>query len=443
MMVCREVWSAKGIMGNADGKAATHAHQTEHRRFQQLPEALRSEKTAGILMVLAAAIALVWANSMWSGGYFALRDFHIGYAPWGLDLSVGEWASDGLLAIFFFLVGLELKQEIIAGDLRNPRTAAMPIMAAIGGVIVPAVVYVAVIAIGAPTEIGSLAHGWATPTATDITFAVAILALLAPNLPSGLRLFLLTLAVVDDLIAVVIIALFYTDGIRPVPLLASLLVLGVYWLIAHQHQNLLGLRPFAAWVILFPIGLVCWAFVHASGIHATIAGVALGLCVPVRPGKGGRRGWGEDGSGLAGEFEYRFRPLSNVVAVPVFALFAAGVALGGRGGAVDAFAAPVTVAVITALVVGKPFGIIAATWATAKASGSRLPAGAHWVDLAGIAMLGGVGFTVALLVAELSFPAPSPEAAHAKIAVLTASLLAAVLASLILIPRNRHFRAHQ
>ena len=420
-MVCREVWSAEGNMN------ATN--------FSRAAAGLRKEATGGILMVTAAAIALVWANSPWSEQYFALRDFRIGYSPWGLDLSFGQWAADGLLAIFFFLVGLELKQEIIAGDLRNPRRAAVPMVAAAGGVIVPALIYMA-----ATASHPALHHGWAIPTATDITFAVAILALVGSGLPSSLRLFLLTLAVMDDLIAVVIIAFFYTDGIRLVPLLISVTVIALYWLIAHRRQDLFGLNLFAAWAILFPIGLVAWGFMHASGVHATIAGVALGLCIPVRPGPEGRRGWGEDGSGLAGEFERRFRPLSNLVAVPVFAFFAAGVALGGWGGLGEAFGSPVTVAVIIALVFGKPIGILASTWVAAKMVGSGLPKGSRWVDMVGIAVLAGVGFTVALLVAELSFASGSNEGEYAKIAILAASLVAAALASAILIPRSRHYR---
>lgn len=386
-------------------------------------------------MVLAAVIALIWANSGWSEYFFALRDFRIGYAPWHLELSVGQWASDGLLAIFFFLVGLELKQEIIAGDLRNPRKAAVPMVAAAGGVAVPALIYLAVTA-----GDDALHHGWAIPTATDITFAVAILALIGSHLPSGLRLFLLTLAVVDDLIAVVIIALFYTDEIRLLPLLGSILVIAVYWLVAHRWQNLLGLNLFAAWAVLFPIGLVAWGFMHASGVHATIAGVVMGLCVPVRPGPDGRRGWGEDGSGLAGEFERRFRPLSNLVAVPVFALFAAGVAVGGWAGLVDAFGSPVAIVVVVAFVLGKPIGILFSTWVTTKLTGEGLPEGARWVDMLGIATLAGVGFTVALLVAELSFGSGNVQGEHAKIAILAASLLATGLASVIIIPRNRHYQ---
>ncbi|WP_226532071.1 Na+/H+ antiporter NhaA [Microbacterium paraoxydans] len=400
---------------------------------RRIGEILRKETVGGILLVSLAAIALLWANSPWAESYFALRDFEIGYEPWHLRLSLGAWAADGLLAIFFFLVGLELKREFVAGDLRRFSTAVVPIVAAVGGVIVPAVIYLAVVAGSAEA-----AHGWAIPTATDIAFAVAVLAIIGSHLPSALRIFLLTLAVVDDLIAIGIIALFYTETIDILPLVLALVVIAVYGVIAQRYRDFFHLRPTAAWLILLPIGVVAWALVHASGIHATIAGVLLGFTIPVLHKKADR---GPDaGPGLAEVFEHRFRPLSAGFAVPVFAFFSAGVAIGGGEGFVSAFTDPVVVGIVLALVLGKPLGITAATWIITRIRRINLDPSLRWIDLVGVGLLAGIGFTVSLLVAELSFAAGSEHHDHAKVAILTASVVAAVAASVLLGTRNRRYR---
>lgn len=400
---------------------------------RRIGEILRKETVGGILLVSLAAIALLWANSPWAESYFALRDFEIGYEPWHLRLSLGAWAADGLLAIFFFLVGLELKREFVAGDLRRFSTAVVPIVAAVGGVIVPAVIYLAVVA-GSPEA----AHGWAIPTATDIAFAVAVLAIIGSHLPSALRIFLLTLAVVDDLIAIGIIALFYTETIEVLPLVLALVVIAVYGVVAQRYRDFFHLRPTAAWLILLPIGLVAWALVHASGVHATIAGVLLGFTIPVLHKKADR---GPDsGPGLAEVFEHRFRPLSAGFAVPVFAFFSAGVAIGGGEGFVSAFTDPVVVGIVVALVVGKPLGITAATWIITRIRRINLDPSLRWMDIVGVGLLAGIGFTVSLLVAELSFAAGSEHHDHAKVAILTASVVAALAASVLLGIRNRRYR---
>ena len=242
----------------------------------RIGEILRKETVGGMLLVAAAVIALVWANSPLSDSYFALRDFEIGYEPWHLELSLGAWAADGLLAVFFFLVGLELKREFVAGDLRNVSKAIVPVAAAVGGVAVPAAIY-AVINLSSPETV----DGWAIPTATDIAFAVAVLAIIGSHLPSALRIFLLTLAVVDDLLAITIIAVFYTEDLEITPLLLALAGLALYTFLAQKYRRFFGLKASAAWFILLPIGVVVWALVHASGIHATVAGVLLGFAVPV------------------------------------------------------------------------------------------------------------------------------------------------------------------
>ncbi|WDH80271.1 Na+/H+ antiporter NhaA [Microbacterium esteraromaticum] len=396
-------------------------------------EILRKEAVGGILLVALAAIALVLANSPWSDAYFSLRDFEIGYEPWHLKLSLGAWAADGLLAIFFFLVGLELKREFVSGDLRQFSTAVVPIVAAIGGVIVPAGIYLA-IAANSPDA----ARGWAIPTATDIAFAVAVLALIGSHLPSALRVFLLTLAVVDDLIAIGIIAIFYTETIDLLPLVAALVVIVIYGVIAQRYRDFFHLRPSAAWLILLPIGVIAWAFIHASGIHATIAGVLLGFAIPVLHKRADR---GPDaGPGLAEIFEHRFRPLSAGFAVPIFAFFSAGVALGGAEGIASAFVDPIVIGIVVALVVGKPIGITLATWAITRIRRIDLDPSLRWIDITGVGLLAGIGFTVSLLVAELSFAPGSPAYDHAKVAILAASVLAATVASILLGSRNRHYR---
>ncbi len=392
---------------------------------------LRTETVGGLLLVSMAAIALVWANSPWAADYFALRDFTIGIAPLHLQLSLGDWAADGLLAVFFFLVGLELKREFVAGDLRRFGTAIVPVVAAIGGVVVPAAVFY-VIALQDP----KLHVGWAIPTATDIAFAVAVLALIGSHLPGPLRVFLLTLAVVDDLIAITIIAVFYTASFDFLALGIGLGVIVIFGAVAQRYATLFHLRPSAAWLILLPIGVVAWTCIHASGVHATVTGVLLGFTIPVlkRPSND------QDGPGLAEVFEHRFRPLSAGFAAPIFAFFAAGVAVGGPSGVASALSSPLGLGILAGFIIGKPLGISLATWAITRLRHIGLDPSLRWIDIIGVSMLGGVGFTVALLVTELSFAHGSAENTDAKIAVLTASIGAAALASLVLSLRNRHYR---
>ncbi|UUL77299.1 Na+/H+ antiporter NhaA [Pseudarthrobacter sp. Fe7] len=394
---------------------------------------LRKETVGGALLVIAAVIALVWANSPAADSYFALREFKIGYEPWHLELSLGAWAADGLLAIFFFLVGLELKREFVAGDLRQPTKSIVPVAAAVGGVAVPAAIY-AVVNLSSPETL----RGWAIPTATDIAFAVAVLAIIGSHLPSTLRIFLLTLAVVDDLIAITIIAFFYSSDIQAAPLLLALIPLAIYAFLAQKYRRFFGLHAAAAWLILLPLGAVTWALVHASGIHATVAGVLLGFAVPVIRSQAS--GGPEAGPGLAEIFEHRFRPISAGVAVPAFAFFSAGVAVGGWEGLGSALSDPVALGIILGLVLGKPIGIMGTTWILTKATRASLDRSFKWIDVFGVALLAGIGFTVSLLVAELSFGHGSMHDDHAKVGILAASLIAALLATAVLRTRNRQYR---
>lgn len=395
----------------------------EHLRITAI---LRKETVGGALLLAATIAALIWANSPGSESYFALRDAKIGFNPFGLklDLSLGAWASDGLLAIFFFIAGLELKREFIAGDLRRFDRAIVPIAAAIGGVAVPAIIYT-LINLSSGAEI---LNGWAIPTATDIAFALAVLAVISTHLPTALRTFLLTLAVVDDLIAISIIAVFYPHNLQPQYLALALIPLGLFtWAVQKRIRS---------WYLLLPLAIITWVLVHESGVHATVAGVLLAFAVPVL-----RRDRNPDnGPGLAEHFEHRFRPLSAGVAVPTFAFFSAGVAIGGWAGFTNSHTDTVAIGIIAALILGKAIGIFGATFLITKTTRASLDDGLSWIDVLGLAILAGIGFTVSLLISELAFGADSPHNDHAKVAILTASLVAALLATVILRIRNEHYR---
>ncbi|MFI1990974.1 Na+/H+ antiporter NhaA [Actinoplanes sp. NPDC020271] len=387
---------------------------TEARR---IADVLRKETISGALLLVGTLIALGWANSPWAHRYEAMTGFVVGPHALHLDLSLGTWAADGLLAIFFFVAGLELKREFVAGDLRDPRRAAVPVAAAVGGVLAPALLYTLV-------NWGGAVRGWAIPTATDIAFALAVLAVVGRNLPTAMRTFLLTLAVVDDLLAIVIIAVFYTAHLSILPLLAALAPLAVFTVLVQRRVR--------AWWLLLPLAFATWALVHASGVHATVAGVLLGFAVPVlrSPGAG-------DGPGLAEHFEHRFRPISAGIAVPVFALMSAGVAISGLSAV---FTDPIAVGVMLGLVLGKPIGILLATWLTARFTRAELDTGLAWIDVAGLAVLSGIGFTVSLLIGELAFGNNSGADDRVKVAVLLGSLIAAVLAAVVLRARDRTYR---
>ncbi|WP_433124019.1 Na+/H+ antiporter NhaA [Micromonospora sp. CA-240977] len=403
---------------------------------RHLADVLRTETVGGALLLLGAVAALVWANSPWSDSYTRLGGWvpWPGGAPWHLDLDVATWAGDGLLAIFFFVVGLELKREFVAGELRDPRRAALPVVAALGGMLTPALIYVAVVVTGG----GPGLRGWAIPTATDIAFALAVLALVSSHLPQGLRAFLLTLAVVDDLFAITIIAIFYTADFHPVPLLAALAPIGVFAALVRRGRTW--------WWALIPLATAAWALVHASGVHATVAGVLLGFMVPVlarhRPAGDSQPGTGATGTdegGLAAHLEHRWRPVSAGIAVPIFALFAAGVTL--RGTDLGALLTdPVVIAIVAGLVLGKSIGIFGSTYLLARFTRAELDEDITWSDLGGIALLAGVGFTVSLLIGDLAFGAGSTADDRVKVAVLLGSVVSAGLAATVLRRRNAVYR---
>lgn len=394
------------------------------RETVRITEILRKETVGGAIVLMATVIALVWANSPASDAYHDLRAFRIGPERFHLDLSLSAWAADGLLAIFFFVVGLELKREFVAGDLRSPRRAALPILAAVGGMALPALIYVAVNLGGDDTL-----RGWAIPTATDIAFAMAVLAIVGTHLPAGLRTFLLTLAVVDDLLAIIIIAVFYTGDLNTSALLAGLVPLALF-AVAVQ-------RRIRAWWILLPLAILTWVLVHESGIHATIAGVLLGFTVPVLRGEGHRE---PDHYGMAEHMEHALRPISAGIAVPIFAFLAAGVTLGGWSGLTDALSEQVTLGVIAGLVVGKAVGIFGATYLLTRLTRIELAEGLAWADVLGMSLLAGIGFTVSLLIGELAFGTASGYQDDVKVGVIVGSVLAAFLAAVILRSRNRAYQ---
>ncbi|MGI5197073.1 Na+/H+ antiporter NhaA [Streptomyces sp. CA-288835] len=382
-------------------------------------EALRTETLGGVLLLLAAIAALIWANSGWKDSYESVRDFHFGPASLGLDLSIGHWAADGLLAVFFFVAGIELKRELVAGDLKDPRAAVLPVVAALCGMAVPALVYTLVSSTGG----GSLA-GWAVPTATDIAFALAVLAVIGTSLPSALRAFLLTLAVVDDLFAILIIAVFFTDHLDFAALGGAVVGLAIFWLLLRR-----GVR---GWYVYVPLALVIWGLMYNSGIHATIAGVAMGLMLRCTTHEGEAHSPGE-------HIEHLVRPLSAGFAVPLFALFSAGVAVSGNAIG-EVFTRPETLGVVLGLVVGKAVGIFGGTWLAARFTRAELSEDLAWPDVFAVSSLAGIGFTVSLLIGELAFEGDEVLTDEIKAAVLTGSLIAAVFASVLLKVRNAKYR---
>ncbi|WP_158373482.1 Na+/H+ antiporter NhaA [Cellulosimicrobium cellulans] len=391
-----------------------------------LLDTLRAERTGGVLLLIGAVVALLWANSPWSASYTTISETVVGPAALHLDLSIASWATDGLLAIFFFVVGVELKREIVDGELRRPGTAVVPVVAAVGGMAVPALLYL----LANSWAVGGETHGWAVPTATDIAFAVAVLSVVGRSLPASLRAFLLTLAVVDDLLGIVVIAVVYTDGLHLVWFAASLVAVAAFALLVRVRRP--GVAGHAALVVL---AVTAWALMHASGVHATIAGVLLGLTAPAlaRPG---------ETTSVAERLEHRWRPVSAGFAVPVFALFAAGVPLSG-GALAEAVSDPVARGVALGLVLGKPVGILAATWLVARFTRATLAPDLHWRDIAAVGMLAGIGFTVSLLIGELAFGAGDPHTEHLKVAILLASTTAALLGGAALAVRDRQHRSPQ
>lgn len=436
-------------------RQSPHPRRRARREHRRLAAILRIETVGGGLLLAAAVLALALANSPARHLYVAVRDLHIGPASLGLDLTVGQWTADGLLAVFFFLAGLELKREFVAGNLRGARQAAVPVLAAVGGMVAPALVYLLVTA-GDPAA----GVGWAIPTATDIAFALAVLAVVGRNLPRDLRTFLLALAVADDLLAIVVIAVFFAHDLRVGALMASLAAVAAFAAVLRRCRRRIMLRR----ALLTLAAVAAWVAMLHSGVHATVAGVLLGFTVPVTfpvtvpasvsvAGPRRRRGGGGAPRAarraslpagllplgpMAGRIDDALRPLSAGIAVPLFAFFAAGVAVGGPSGLVAAWGSPVTLGVVAGLVVGKPVGICVTALVVGRLVRSPLLRTLTLPDWLGVGVLGGVGFTVSLLIGHLAFATDPARMADAQVGVVTGSVLSALLAAAVLGTRSRH-----
>lgn len=380
---------------------------------------LRDETVGGLLLIAAAIIALIWANSPWGDTYTSFVDLQIGPASLGLNLSLGEWAADALLAVFFFVIGLELKHELVVGSLSKFSQAVVPAAAALSGMVVPALIFVA---INASMEGGDLS-GWGVPMATDIAFALAVLAVFGRQLPVALRAFLLTLAVVDDLGAIAVIAVFYSAKFNAPWFFAAIIAFAVYALAQRARWT-------SPWFYV-PLAVLAWYFTFRSGVHATVAGVILGLLMRVRTDPG-------EMESPADRLSHRIHPWSAGIAVPIFAFLAAGVDLRAIG-VLDAFAEPVALGILVGLVIGKPIGALGGAWLTARFTRASLAPGIAWRDVAAIGVLAGIGFTVALLIAELAYKEDPLLLEPAKGAILGASLVATALAAIVLTARRRHY----
>ena len=375
-----------------------------------LGEFAHDEAAGAVVLVAATVLGLVWANVATAGyqGFWG-REVRFDLVGVHVGETYAEVVNDGLMAVFFFVVGLEIKRELVVGELRDRRAAALPFFAAVGGMVIPALVFLAVNAGDAVTR-----QGWAIPMATDIAFVMGVVALLGRRLPPPLRLFLLTLAIVDDIGAIVVIAAFYTDHLAIGWLLGALGILAVI-----VGMKRLGVR--AVWLYAL-VGLPLWFCVLESGVHATIAGVALGLLTPARP---------VEGRPVLEQLEHFFHPISALVIVPIFAVANMGIILSGATVA-DALGSTLAWGVVLGLLVGKPVGITAGTVVGRALKLGRLPAGLELRHVAGGGVVAGIGFTVSLFVTDLSFRA-DPLADEAKLAILGASVVAAALGSVVLL----------
>jgi len=414
------------------------------RAAQPLVRFLQIEAAGGLVLVLATVAALVWANSPWGDSYssFWATAVRVDVGSYHFEEDLAHLVNDLLMALFFFVVGMEIKRELVVGELRDRKAVALPAFAALGGMIVPAVVYTAIVGGG------DGGRGWGVPMATDIAFALGIVALLGRRVPSSAKLLLLTLAIVDDIGAIAVIAVFYTSGVD-LRMLAVAVAVGV--VVAVLHRNDVTYGP-----IVGALGLLLWIAVYESGVHPTIAGVVMGLLTPaaahqteleaeeivdmlenrgdlgaadVRVTAGAIRG----SVSACDRLIDALHPWTSFVIVPVFALANAGIVLSG-----DTLASPSTVlvGVAVALVVGKLVGVTAFSWIAVRMGFGRLPEGTRWGHLVGVAALAGIGFTVSLFIAGLAFDAPRLEG-DAKVGILLAAVVAAVAGVAILFLTDR------
>jgi Na+:H+ antiporter, NhaA family len=417
--------------------AEPHERRPIDRLTRPLREFVQTESRAGLVLLAGMLVALVVANSPGRESFEALWETQVAFTLGGFELSntLRHWVNDGLMTLFFFVVGLEIKREIVSGELRDPRKAALPALAALGGMVVPALLYAAINAGGRGSA------GWGIPMATDIAFALGALTALGSRAPAGLKVFLVSLAILDDVGAILVVAGFYSEGIS-----ASALGLAVASLGAVVVLRLLGVRWVPAYIVM---GAGAWLATLQSGVHATIAGVALALLTPTSPlGRGGQRQTvpeppdgplpgtaqgafsEEDMISPAERLEHKLHPWASFFILPVFALANAGIPLGG-GEIRDAVGSPVGLGIILGLVVGKPLGILAVAALGVRARVASLPEGVRWSQLGGVAALAGIGFTVSLFVSGLAFGS-GDLSAFSKVAILLASFVAALVGSALL-----------
>ena len=387
---------------------------------QPLQEFLRESTSSSWVLVAAVAVALVWVNSPWGASYDRLWStplvVHIGGLTIGSDLAF--WISSGLMTFFFLVVGLEIKREVTIGELRRPKAVALPAIAAVGGMVVPALLYLAI-------AHGPAGRGWGVPIATDIALALGAVALAARHAPAALKPLLLTLAIVDDIGAIVVIALFYSHGGRPLALVAALLVVAAVIVLEWLHVR--------ATVVFIGLGVLLWVACDQAGIHPTIAGVVMGLLTPVhaRPD--------EEVAPLA-RTEHLLLPWTSFLIVPLFALSSAGVHL-SPATVSAALGGVVAAGVFVGLVIGKPIGVVAASLLARRTGVGEAPAEVGTRALVGLGATAGIGFTVGLFIAELAFPAEPLLLAEAKIGLLTASVVAGALGYAVLRGSGRSARS--
>lgn len=385
------------------------------RRMRPLRQFLHTESAGGVALLVATAAALVWANSPWPSTYVDVwhTDLTVGIGSWSVSMDLQHWVNDGLMTLFFFVVGLEIKRELVTGELREPRAAALPAIAAVGGMVAPALVYLAWNRTGAGHD------GWGVPMATDIAMAVGVLSLFGRRVAPELKLFLLALAIVDDIGAILVIALFYSGGIEVIWLLEAAVAFGALALL-----RVAGVTRVLPFVI---VGIVFWLMVHESGVHATIAGVVVGLLTPTTP-------VGSRPEPMVERLERRLHPWTSFVVVPLFALANAGVVVSASALA-DAASSAVAQGVVLGLVVGKFVGILSFAWLAVRLGMGRMPTGATWRGMAAVAAIGGIGFTVSLFVAALAFDGRLLD--DAKIGILAGSLLAAAIGTMLVLRMPR------
>ena len=389
--------------------SAQAAKRRVQRAIDPLTDFLHDEAAGGVALMVATVAALVWANAAGeSYGSFWEREVTVGVGSLAIREDLQHWVNDGLMAVFFFVVGLEIKRELVTGELRDRRAAALPVLAAVAGAILPAAIFLVLTAGGSGDE------GWGIPMATDIAFAVGVLALLGDRISSGVKLLVLTIAIVDDILAISVIALFYSEDLSVVWLLAALG--GLVGVVLLRRVGVTGVLAYV------PLGVFVWVATHESGVHATIAGVALGLLTPARPIAGRR---------VLEDIEHRLHPISGFAIVPLFALANAGVALNADTLG-DAASSRVAWAIALGLVVGKLFGIAGASLLALRLGLGTLPDGVQPRQVWGAAALGGIGFTVSLFITGLAYT-DAATIGLAKVGIFAGSLASGLLGATLLI----------